>query len=330
MEEKSVRIFANLTYDKGFKIVLGTEGRSENLLKSLLSLLLDLTIVDLKFLQTEKLGLTERDGESFFDVYCKDGNGRRFLVEMQMWTQHHFNKRAVYYSSLAVQDQARDAKRVQKNEGKLVWDYDFEPVYVISFLNFKNQISENPRDDRANPYVSHYVYMSKATHKELEDETNLIFVDLNRFKKGYSDCWSSLDKWLFSIKNMHNLLERPDGFDGEELEELYVESSLAAWNPDERTQYELYMANRNDMLNSIREQLEDARAEAIREGLKEGQIKGLMEGRMEGRMEGETAGRQEAYRQVALKMLSKGISVGDIADVTGLSCDEISCLSPNR
>ena len=84
--ELGLKEFANLTRDVGFKIVFGTEGQSENLLMTLLNRLLGLKIVSLKYLPTERLGLTEEESKSLFDVYCKDSNGRRFLIEMQMWT----------------------------------------------------------------------------------------------------------------------------------------------------------------------------------------------------------------------------------------------------
>ena len=106
--------FVNLTYDSGFKIVFGTEGKSERLLMMLLNHVLGMKVVSVKYLPTERLGLTEEESKSFFDVYCKDTSGRRFLIEMQMWSQHYFHKRAVYYSSLSVQDQARVEKKSQK------------------------------------------------------------------------------------------------------------------------------------------------------------------------------------------------------------------------
>ncbi len=217
------KVFAKLTFDKGFKIVLGTEGRSERLLTSLLNRLLNFRIVDLQFLQTEKLGLTEEDGESVFDVYCKDEYGRRFLVEMQMWNQHYFNKRSSIYLSLAILDQVREAKRRYKKADKK-WDYNFESVYVISFLNQKNNISEDPEDPRVNPYISRYITRSIATGKNLEDGTNRIFIDLYRFQKDFEECSTDIERWLYSIKNMHMLKESPTGIDGTELEELYYES----------------------------------------------------------------------------------------------------------
>ena len=93
VEVQEPKVFANLTYDPGFKIVLGTEGKSERLLMSLLNHILGLKIVNVKYLPTERLGLTEEESKSFFDVYCKDSSGRRYLIEMQMcflvYTEKH-------------------------------------------------------------------------------------------------------------------------------------------------------------------------------------------------------------------------------------------------
>ena len=63
--------FVNLTYDPGFKIVFGTEGKSERLLMTLLNSVLGMRIVSVKYLPTERLGLTEEESSSFFDVYCE-------------------------------------------------------------------------------------------------------------------------------------------------------------------------------------------------------------------------------------------------------------------
>ncbi len=227
--------------------------------------MLNMKIVGLQFLQTEKVGLTEEDEESFFDVYCRDKYGRRFLVEMQMWSQPHFDKRSNLYAALAVLDQAREARKRQKELGHK-WDYDYDPVYVICFLNSKNNISEDLNDERVNPYFSEYITMSKATHKPLADEVSRVFIDLHRFRKNFDECENDLEKWLFSIKYMHRLKEYPDGIDGTELEELYSEAALAAWKPELRTKYERYMANKHDWDVSYQYGIELARGEGRGEG----------------------------------------------------------------
>ncbi len=320
------RVFAKLTFDKGFKIVFGTEGKSERILKSLLNHLLDMKIVDLTFSPTEKHGMTEEDAESRFDVYCKDRYGRRFLVEMQMKNQPHFNKRAVYYSSFAVQDQARDARNLQKEAGDK-WDYDFEPIYVISFLNSKNNLSEDPNNEAVNPYISHYIYRSKMTGKALEDDTNLIFIDLYRFRKTFEECESDFERWMFSIKNMHKLSEFPTGIDGTELEELYDEAKLAAWKPELRTKYEILMGNKHDWEVSTQYELKLAKAAAREEGLAEGRAEGRTEGLAEGRAEGRAEGEANKALQIAKNMLDSDLDVSLIAKVTGLSEEEINSLT---
>ena len=48
--------------------------------------------------------------------------------------------------------------------------------------------------------------------------------------------------------------------------------------------------------------------------------------RAEGRAEGQEAGRQEERRQNAIRMKAKGFPAQDIADITGLSPEEIDRL----
>ncbi len=322
-------VFAKLTFDKGFKIVLGTEGRSEKILIPLLNRILNLRIVELQFLQTEKMGLTEEDSKSVFDVYCKDEFGRRFLVEMQMWGQRYFNMRSSLYLALAVLDQARDAKR-RCEKSKVEWDYYFEPVYVIAFLNQSNNISEDPNDPRVNPYISRYITRSIATGKDLEDGTNRVFVDLYRFRKTFEECSDDLERWFFSIKNMHLLRESPEGIDGTELENLYFESNLAAWEPDLRTKYDRLMGNERDRILGVLYEKEIAREEGLAEGraegIAEGRKEGIEEGRKEGVDEGRKEGESEKAIQIARNMLAENMPITKIALFTGLSVEEIEAL----
>ena len=69
--------YADLTFDKGFKIVLGCPG-SEEVLKHLLNRLLGTSIVRLEYRNTEHPGMTEEERSSRFDVYCEDENDRGF------------------------------------------------------------------------------------------------------------------------------------------------------------------------------------------------------------------------------------------------------------
>lgn len=299
--------YANLTLDKGFKIVLGRIG-SEDVLMHLLNRLLGTKITHLEYRNTEHPGMTEEERSSRFDVYCEDETGNCFQVEMQNWSQKHFHKRAVYYSSLVLQDQAAKAQRAFKEKFGLnkTWNYDFKPLYVVSFLNFRNWTSENI-ESKLSPFVSTYRYTEVETKDELGDGTNLVFVDLYSFKKKLNECISLDELWLYSIKNMFDLETCPDQVQGTEVEDLFIRSELAKMTVEQRLKYEEDIMTENDIRNSIAEQLEDAREAAT--------IIGKAEGRVEGRAEG----RIEAIR----KMADSGLTAEQISSIMEMPLEDI-------
>lgn len=302
--------YAALTLDKGFKIVLGRIG-SEEVLRNMLNRLLGIHIRKLEYRNTEHPGMTEEEQMSRFDVYCEDEEGRAFQVEMQNWKQKYFNKRAVYYSSLVIQDQAVKARKKAKK-----WDYDSQPLYVVSFLNFRNWTSDNVKN-KSNPYISTYRYMDVETRDELGDGTNLVFVNLFDFDKKESECQSLEDFWMYSIKNMFDMQRCPDKLRGTEIEELYIRSELAMMTTEQRIKYEEDVMTNNDILNSIAEQLEEAKEEAIAEGMAEGMAKGMAEGIAEGRAKGIAEGQAVVIR----KMMDKGMTAQDICSILDI-CEE--------
>ena len=64
----------------------------------------------------------------------------------------------------------------------------------------------------------------------------------------------------------------------------------------------------------------------LRDNINTERAEGRAEGRVEGRAEGLEAGRQEERRQNAIRMKAKGFPTQDIADITGLSPEEIDRL----
>ena len=95
------------------------------------------------------------------------------------------------------------------------------------------------------------------------------------------------------------------------LEEV---ASRANLSKEERAQYEYERKVYNDYFNSI--------DTAKKEGHEHGRIEGLKEGRAEGLVEGE----HRKNLENAARMKSKGFSLEDIVDITGLTIDEIENL----
>ena len=313
--------YADLTLDKGFKIVLGRSG-SEEILKNLLNRLLGIGIIHLEYRSNEYPGMTEEDRASRFDVYCRAEDGSSFIVEMQNWSQKYFNKRAVYYSSLAVQNQAVEEYRRQKEQFAKVWDYDFRPTYVVSFLNYRNWTFDGC-ERRRNEYVATYRYRDVETGSELNDGTTLVFIDIERFDKTVEACNNLEDLWLYSIKNMPLQSSCPDSVVGTEIEALFRQAELAKMTNEQRTSFELGVMSRNDMLNSFQETLEiekeKVKAEATRIGLAEGRAEGRAEGLAEGRAEG----RAEERTTIIRLMSANGMDDESISRILEMGLEDV-------
>ena len=76
--------YVNPYTDFGFKMLFGSEINKELLISFVNSLLGGREVIrDLKYLNTEHLGTSERDRRAVFDVYCENERGEKILVEMR-------------------------------------------------------------------------------------------------------------------------------------------------------------------------------------------------------------------------------------------------------
>ena len=67
----------------------------------------------------------------------------------------------------------------------------------------------------------------------------------------------------------------------------------------------------------------EGRAEGKAEGKEEGKAEGRAEGIVEGRAEGKTEGRREGMATILRRMKEAGMSVADIAQITGMPEEEV-------
>lgn len=227
----------------------------------------------------------------------------------------------MYYSSLAVQNQAYEEYRRQKAQDKQ-WDYDFKPLYVVSFMNCKNWTFEGA-PQRVNEYITTYRYVDVETGIELGDGTTLVFIDIERFRKTIDDCISLEDLWIYSIKNMANQNECPEKVVGTDVESLFNMAELAKMKPDERIAYQMSMIHRIDYLNSRQEAIEEATKEGheigfrlgLEKGHEEGLKKGHEEGHNKGLEQGLEKGLEQGFNHAIIQMAKSGLSIKDIASI---------------
>ena len=167
--------------------------------------------------------------------------------------------------------------------------------------------------------TEHRYRLMEATSKKLmTDKLEFVFVEVEKFDKSEDELETDLDKWLYLLKNMSNLLERPERLRDRIFTKLFDVAELAQLDDKDRTNYIKAMNTERDTYN----QIEYARESGREEGLKVGKEEGLKEGREEGKEEG----RGEERLKIAMNLIRVGASCEIITQATGLSAEEVSRL----
>jgi predicted transposase/invertase (TIGR01784 family) len=329
--------YINFYTDFAFKKFFGTEANKEFLI-SFLNALLELNgekeIADLTYLNTEQLGFSNNERRAVYDVYCTTKEGERFIVEMQKAKQENFRDRALYYSSFAIQDQGQKGTK----NNTVYWDYKLSPVYVVGILDF--MMDDSP--EKVNHLITK-VQLMDDLNEVFNKNLNFIFIEMPKFRKEESELETFMDKWLYAIKNLGKLDDKPTALTEAIFKRFFEVAEIAAFSKTERYDYEENLKNCNDwfsvMNTAKKDGLEEGEAIGLQkgraEGRAEGEAIGIEKGRAEGeaigiekgRAEGEAVGLQKGEAigilKTAQRMKEEGLGVNVISRLTNLSVDEI-------
>lgn len=233
--------YINLLTDFGFKRVFGTEPNKRLLIDFLNTLLpADRQIADLTFKNNENVGSTPIDRKAVFDIYCQGVNGERFIVEIQKAKQNFFKDRSVYYSTFPIQEQALKGD----------WNYKLAPVYAVGVLDFVFA------EDRASSKVMHMVQLKDEDCRVFYDKLTFIYIELPNFRKSIDELDSHFDKWMFVLKNLAALSERPQLLKEEIFSELFEVAAIANFTSEEQDVYQnslKYYRDLNNVVDSAKE-----------------------------------------------------------------------------
>ncbi len=284
--------YVNFYTDFAFKKLFGTEMNKDLLISFLNALLQGREVVlDVNYLNTEHLGTQEYDRRAVFDVYCKNDKGEVFLVEMQKGEQQFFKDRSIYYSTFAIREQAPRGE----------WNYELKGVYTIGILNFCFD------KEREGNYYHEVKLMDTATKEVFYDKLVFIYLEMPKFTKQENELESLFDKWLYVIRNLAALMERPRVLQEKVFAHLFEAAEIAKFSRVERYEYEESLKAYRDWFSVM--------ATAELRGEERGKEKGLKEGLEKGRIE-------ERLRN-ARGLKARGVDEEIIAQVTGLSVDDI-------
>ena len=317
MRQSEERYISLLT-DFGFKRIFGTDPNKELLINFLNSLFDGEEVIkDVKYLNSENVGDVYTERKAIFDVYCENEQGEKFIVEMQNAYQTYFKDRSLFYSTFPIREQAPKGSD---------WNFCLKKVYVVALLNYK--MSDEAFD--STDTIHTIALMDTKTNKVFNAKLMFKYVEVGRFDKTDEELTSLSDKWMYVLKNLSRLDNRPSSLREKIFTKLFDAAAIARFSPNELREYEDSLKAYRDIKNSLDTAKEEGRAEGREEGRAEGREEGRAEGREEGRKEGRAEGREEGRAEgiamVAKMMYAKGIDVDVIASMTGIAIDKIKAL----
>lgn len=275
--------YVNFYTDFAFKKLFGTDVNKDLLISFLNSLLQGREeINDITYLNTEHLGTQEYDRRAVFDVYCKNSQGEYFLVEMQKGEQQFFKDRSIYYSTFAIREQAPRGE----------WDYGLKGIYTIGILNFCF--------DHTNSSYYHEVKLLDTKTKEVfYDKLTFIYLEMPKFTKTEEELDTLFDKWMYAIRNLASLMERPRALQEKVFSHLFEVAEIASFDRKERYEYEESLKVYRDWYSVMKTAEEKGLAKGLEKGLKQGLL------------------------STARNLKQMGLSDDDIIKATGLTEEEV-------
>lgn len=286
--------YINPFTDFGFKKLFGTEPNKDLLIDFLNEVVLpeERRVTDLTYKKNEHLGTNEFDRKAIFDLYCVGSNEERFVVEMQKAKQNYFKDRTVFYATFPIQEQA------QKGD----WDYKLSEIFTVGILDFTFN------DDQATqPDVRHEVKLKNQHCQVFYDKLTFIYLEMPNFTKTEDELVTTNDKWLYVLKNLPRLHERPEKLQEKIFQRLFETAEIAKFSSVEKEQYEESLKSYRDLKNVV--------DTAFDEGKIEGKIEGMIEGMIEGKIEGKVEGKMEEKVQGIINALKRGkLTVEEMAE----------------
>ncbi|WKN44105.1 Rpn family recombination-promoting nuclease/putative transposase [Tunicatimonas pelagia] len=275
--------YINPLTDYGFKKLFGTEP-NKDLLTDFLNQLLPPhhRIQKLNYAKNEHLGVGLIDRKAIFDIYCEGENGDKFIVEVQKAKQNYFKDRTVYYSTFPIQEQAKQGD----------WSFRLTAVYTVGILDFVFDDHQNEET------ILHTIKLKDQDCRTFYEKLTYIYIELPKFKKTEEQLESQFEKWLYVLRYLSQLQDRPKALQERVFQKLFKAAEIAKFNKQERASYEESVKYYRDIKNVVDTS----------------------------HQEGKEEGKEEERIEVAKRGLAKGYSTEVISDMTGLSTEEIEKL----
>jgi predicted transposase/invertase (TIGR01784 family) len=268
LREKNNMKFINPKIDFAFKKIFGSAQSTDILISFLNAILYEgesiiqsLEILD-PYLGPQIAGFKN----TCLDVKALLNDGTFVIIEMQVLNVQAFGKRVLY--------NAAKTYAIQLTKGESY--KNLRPVIALTITDF--EMFRGCED-----VTSHFVFKERTRLSDyIQNDIELVFVELPKFKKELEQLESLKDKWIYFIKTTGNLDEVPQTM--ATVPEIYKAFEIAnevTLTPEELNKLQQEELFAQDQQNSV----------AL--------------GREEGREEGRQEGRQEAQRELIIFSLNR-------------------------
>jgi len=325
-----------ISFDWALKRLLRDKANFD-VLEGFLTTILGREVTIKKLLESE--GNKDRDDAKYnrVDLLAEDNDGELMLIEVQGEPEFAYFQRMLFGASKLVTEYVNSGENYEH----------VKKVYSINIVYFDLGQGEDVvyvgktefRGIHNNDVLKLSPYMRQKFNAT---EVSSLFPEYIILKVNDFDRWSRmpLDQWLYFLSTS----DIPADANAPGLQQAREKLRIMKMSRDDQVAYDRYLMDRAILRNTmttardeghneglaeglekgLEQGLEKGRAEGLEKGRAEGLEKGRAEGLEKGLEKGRAEGRAEGVRAVARKMKQSGLSDADIAQMTGLSTDEVS------
>jgi len=288
-----------ISFDWAIKRILRSKANFD-ILEGFLSELLFEDIQIIEILESESNQEQDNDKSNRLDLKVKNQNDEIILIEIQYSAELDYLQRILYASSKAITEHMKKGDAFS----------DVSKVISISILYF----DFGDGDDYIYKGTTNFIGLHNHTKLQLNEKqkelykTNLVekiypeyyLIKVRNFNDNAKD---TLDEWINFLKNE----TIPDNPKAKGLLKASQELDYMKMSKEEQLIYDKHEKDRHH------------EASLYESTYVIGEIMGKKKGRIEGKIEG----KKEEKIQIAIKSLKKGLDIEMVAEITGLSTQEV-------
>ena len=274
--------YLNPLTDFGFHKLFGAESNKPLLIDFLNQLLPNHNkIKDLTYTTNKYNDFLSSDSKQVYDLDCINDQNRKFVVQIQRTYAAYMRTRSILCSTFHVQEVAR----------KDDWDINPTAIYIIAILDVDFWYGGESKFVRK-------VNLREENNKIFYDNLTYIYVELPKFTKVLDEVENKLDKWLYVLKNIARLNDKPQVLREEVFQQFFEAAEVARLSPEEQEMNEYVTKIYRDWINCANYALEEKREKQ----------------------------RKEESQKIAQGMKRENISIELITELTDLDAKEIEKL----